>query len=240
MVDSKNLASYLKKYREQAEITQGELAEKLSVSRQSVISLESGKCVPSVMLALKISRFFELPVEYIFRVEEQNLDSIFDQIENKLKGGEEDMPRDLMPWSPWREMMSMRENVDKFFDEPFSSRSVAQGNFQPSVGIRETEKELVVEADLPGVKDEDVDVQIEDDKLIIRGERKHSSEIKKEDYYHMESSYGAFSRTIGLPSYVDPSRAEAEVKDGILEVKLPKVQEKKSKKIQVKKKTVSK
>lgn len=236
MVVNKNLASYLKKYREQAEITQGELADKLGVSRQSVISLESGKCVPSVMLALKISRFFELPVEYIFRVQEQNLDSIFDDIENQTKGGEEDMARDLMPWSPWREMMSMRENIDKFFDEPFSSRSMVQGSFHPSVSIRETDKELVVEADLPGVKDEDVDVQIEDDKLVIRGERKHTSETKKEDYYHMESSYGTFSRTIGLPSYVDASQAEAEVKDGILEIRVPKVESKKSKKVEIKKK----
>jgi len=237
-MENKNLAPYLKKYREKADITQGELADKLGVSRQSVIALESGKCVPSVLLALKISRFFELPVEYIFRVQEQNLDSIFDQIENKLKGGEENMARDLMPWSPWREMMSMRENIDKFFDEPFSSRQLSSGSFHPSVAIRETEKELVVEADLPGVKEEDVDVQIEDDKLIIRGERKHSSETKQEDYYHMESSYGAFSRTIGLPSYVDAGRAEAEVKDGILEVRVPKVESKKSKKIAVKKKSI--
>lgn len=235
MTDS-NLASYLRKYRECANITQGELAEKLGVSRQSVIALESGKCIPSVALALKISRFFELPVEYIFRVEEHNTDSIFDQIRKQMKGGEENMPRDLMPWSPWREMMNMRETIDRFFDEPFSSRLAVQGSFQPSVGIRETDKELVVEVDLPGVKEEDIDVQIEDDKLVIRGERKYSSEVKKEDYYHMESSYGSFSRTIGLPSYVDASRAEAEVKDGILEVKVPKVQEKKSKKIEVKKK----
>jgi len=238
MVINKDLASYLRKYRQKADITQGKLADKLGVSRQSVIALESSKCIPSVLLALKISRFFELPVEYIFRVQGENLDSIFDDIENQTKGGEEDMARDLMPWSPWREMMSMRENIDKFFDEPFSSRHFSTGSFHPSVGIRETEKDLVVEADLPGVKEEDVDVQIEDDKLIIRGERKHSSETKREEYYHMESSYGAFSRTIGLPSYVDAGRAEAEVKDGILEVRIPKVESKKSKKIAVKRKSI--
>jgi len=239
MVVNNNLASYLKKYREKADITQGELSERLGVSRQSVIALESGKCVPSVLLALKISRFFELPVEYIFRFQEENLNSIFSEIENKSKGGEEEMARDLMPWSPWREMMNMRESVDKFFDEPFSSRNLSTAVFHPSVGIREVKGELIVEADLPGVKEEDVDVQIEDDKLVIRGERKHSSETKKEDYYHMESSYGSFSRVIGLPSYVDASRAEAEVKDGILEVRIPKVEEKKSKKIAVKKSSKS-
>lgn len=234
MTNDKTLASYLKKYRQKADITQEELADRLGVSRQSVIALESGKCTPSVLLALKISRFFELPVEYIFRFQEDNFDSIFSEIEDKLKGGEEKMARDLMPWSPWREMMNMRETIDRFFDEPFSSRSLSTAVFQPSISIRETKNDLVVEADLPGVKEDDVDVQVEDDKLIIRGERKHSSETKREDYYHMESSYGSFSRVIGLPSYVDASRAEAEVKDGILEVRIPKVEGKKSRKIAVK------
>lgn len=235
MVENKSLASYLKKYREKANITQEELADRLGVSRQSVIALESGKCIPSVLLALKISRFFELPVEYIFRFQEDNFNSIFSEIENKVKGGEEKMARDLMPWSPWREMMNMRETIDRFFDEPFPSRSLSTAVFQPLVGIRETKNELVIEVDLPGVKEDDVDVQVEDDKLIIRGERKYSSETKREDYYHMESSYGSFSRVIGLPSYVDASRAEAEVKDGILEVRIPKVEEKKSRKIAIKK-----
>ncbi len=239
MIDNKTLASYLKRYREKANLTQGELADKIDVSRQSVISLESGRCIPSLLLAVKIARFFELPVEYIFRFQEDNFHSIFDEIDNNMEGGEKEMARELMPWSPWREMMSMRENIDRFFDEPFTLRSVSTSVFHPSVDIRETKNELVIEANLPGVKEEDVDVQIEDDKLVIRGERKHSSETKKEDYYHMESSYGSFSRVIGLPSYVDASRADAEVKDGILEVRIPKVEEKKSKKIMVKRKQKS-
>ena len=152
MTDNKTLASYLKKYREKADITQEELADRLDVSRQSVIALESGKCIPSVLLALKISRFFELPVEYIFRFQEENLNSIFNEISNRLEGGEEEMPRDLMPWSPWREMMNMRESVDKFFDEPFASRNLSTVAFHPSVDVRETKGELIVEADLPGVR----------------------------------------------------------------------------------------
>ena len=234
-----NLATNLKDYREKASLTQEELADRLDVSRQTVISLESGKCIPSVALAVKIARFFELPVEFIFRFQEDGFKTLFDEISNieedieTKKGGEEGMVRELMPWSPWREMMSLRENMDKFFDEPFTRRGT-DAMYHPAVSIRETKNSLIIEADIPGVKDEDIDVEIEDDKVILRGERKHKEETKREDYYHMESSYGAFSRIITLPAYVDADRAEAQVKDGILEVVIPKVELKKAKKLSIK------
>ena len=230
----KEIASYLRKYRERTNTTQGDLADLLGISRQSVISLESGRCVPSVALAIRVSRLFEMPVEFIFRSEE-NDDSGQSGNNNNSPEGEGNggtMNRDLMPWSPLREIMSMRETMDRFFDEP---NVRAAGVFHPSVSIRETEKSLIVEADLPGVREEDVEVEIENDKLVIRGERKHKVETKREDYYHMESSFGSFSRMVSLPSYVDSSKAEAEFTDGVLEIKFPKVQEKKSKKLAIKK-----
>ena len=227
-MERKEIASYLRRYREQSEVTQGELADMLGISRQSVISLESGKCIPSVALALKVSRLFKMPVEFIFRDEET------DEQNNSPEGEGDSMSRDLMPWSPLREIMSMRETVDRFFDEPtFRSSSL----FHPSVGIRETEKELIIEADIPGVSEDEIDVEIENDKVILKGERKHKSETKKEDYFHLESSYGSFSRMISLPSYVDSSQAEAEFKDGVLEIKIPKVEQMQSKKLKIKKKT---
>ena len=231
-----NLPTYLKTYREKADLTQGELADKIGVSRQSIISLEASRCVPSVELAMRIARFFELPVEFIFRqeVEADECETVVDKIlNNNNEGGGTDMTRNLMPWSPWREMMSLRENIDKFFDEPSLSHRGTPGVFHPAVSIRETQKEMIIEADVPGVRDEDVDVEIEDDKVIIKGERKHQQETKREDYYHMESSYGSFSRVIGLPNYVNADKAVAEVKDGILEVKVPKVEQRQPKKIKV-------
>lgn len=250
MNTDKNLASYLRQYREKADLTQGELAEKLGISRQSVIALESGKCIPSVALAIKIAHFFEMPVEFIFRSFDVGLGSIFGQIDNDLneeieenqenlvednsktikRGG--DMSKGLLPWSPWREMMNMREEIDRFFEEP---QSVRGSSYHPSVSVRETEKELVIEADIPGVKEDDVDIEIEDNKVIIRGERKSRDESKGKDYYHIESSYGSFSRIITLPSYVDPNRADAQIRDGILEIRIPKVEGRKVKKISVKK-----
>ncbi len=250
MNTDKNLASYLRQYREKADLTQGELAEKLGISRQSVIALESSKCIPSVALAIRIAHFFEMPVEFIFRSFDEGFKSVFNQITDGLdeeieenqdeetsenrkiikKGG--DMPKGLLPWSPWREMMNMREEIDRFFEEPQSARD---GAYHPSVSVRETQKELVIEADVPGVKEEDVDIEIEENKVIIRGERKSREESKGKNYYHVESSYGSFSRIIALPPYADANRAEAQIKEGILEIKVPKVEPKKVKKISLKK-----
>ncbi|MFH1855176.1 MAG: Hsp20 family protein [bacterium] len=230
----KEIASYLRKYREKTNTTQGDLADLLGISRQSVISLESGRCIPSVALALRVSRLFEMPVEFIFRSEESDDNEESEKNTNSPDGEGNGgvMNKDLMPWSPLREIMSMRETMDKFFDE---SNVRAAGVFHPSVSIRETEKNLIVEADLPGVLEDDVEVEIENDKLVIKGERKHKVETKREDYYHMESSFGSFSRMVSLPGYVDSSKAEAEFTDGVLEVKVPKIQEKKSKKLTIKK-----
>jgi HSP20 family protein len=238
---NKSLAVYLRQYREKADLTQGELAEKLDISRQSVIALESGKCVPSVALALKIAHFFELPVEFIFRYFDEGLETLFGQLTNEVSeeidenkenlsnhGGS--MPRGLVPWSPWREMMNMREDIDRFFEEPVQAHSAT---FYPSVSVRETGEEFVIEADIPGVKDEDLDVEIEENRIILKGERKFKQESKGEDYYHLESSYGSFSRTISLPSYVDAEGASAEIKEGMLEIRVPKIKQREPKKIPV-------
>jgi len=224
-MEKQEIASSLKRFREHSKITQGDLAELLGISRQSVISLESSKCIPSVALALRIARLFDMPVEFIFAVEQSENDK---EEENKSGGI---MNRELMPWSPLREIMSMRDSLDRFFDEPAHSMVA----FHPTVGIRETAKELIIEVDLPGVKEEDIDVEIESDKVILKGERKLESETKREDYYHLETSYGSFSRMISLPSYVDAQEADAQYIDGVLNIKIPKVEEKKSKKLKVKK-----
>jgi HSP20 family protein len=236
MESKKGLSSYLKRYRDKADITQGELAEKLEVSRQSIIALESGKCIPSVFLALRIGRFFEIPVEFIFREAafdlEDSVKEIVEEDNDDSKGGEQEMQRNLMPWSPWRDMMSMREMVDRFFEEP--TGRISSDVFHPTISIRETSKNLIIEADIPGVKEDDLDIEIENDKVIIKGERKHEQEVKREDYYHMESSFGSFSRMISLPSNVNAEKADAEIKEGVLRISIPKEEQKKPKKISVK------
>jgi HSP20 family protein len=108
--------------------------------------------------------------------------------------------------------------------------------FVPAVNTREGEYAYHVEVDLPGIKKEDIEIDVEDNVLIISGDRKIENEIKEEDYYKLESSYGKFSRSFTLPERVDTENIHAESKDGVLEVIVPKLkeQEKKAKKIEVK------
>jgi len=95
--------------------------------------------------------------------------------------------------------------------------------FSPAINTREGEYAYHVEVDLPGMKKEDITIQIEDNKLIISGERKVKEEIKEEDYYKVESSFGTFSRSFSLPDDADIENIHAESKDGVLEVVVPKL-----------------
>ena len=108
--------------------------------------------------------------------------------------------------------------------------------FVPAVNSREDDDAYYVEVDLPGIKKDDIDINIEDNILTISGERKVKDEVKEDDYYKVESKYGKFSRSFTLPEKVDEDNIKAESKDGVLEVVIPKLkeEEKKPKKIEVK------
>jgi len=97
----------------------------------------------------------------------------------------------------------------------------------------EKEDKFVVKAELPGMKEEDVDVSVSDDTLTIKGERKAESEVKEENYYCCERFYGSFFHSIALPSNVDANKIEATYESGVLEVNLPKAAEVKTKKISI-------
>jgi HSP20 family protein len=96
--------------------------------------------------------------------------------------------------------------------------------FTPSINTREGEFAYHIEVDLPGVSKEDIDVQVEDGSLVISGERKINSEIKEQNYYKVESSFGSFSRSFSLPEEADVENIHAESKDGVLEVIVPKLE----------------
>lgn len=111
-----------------------------------------------------------------------------------------------------------------------------QITWAPAVDVFEKGDKLVVKAEVPGMKEDDIHVSVEGDMLTIRGEKKTESEVKNEDYYRCERSYGSFLRSVALPSTVDASKIEADYEDGVLEVTLPKKPEVKPKKVAVKKK----
>lgn len=119
------------------------------------------------------------------------------------------------------EMDALFDNFFKGFSmEPFEGRHA--GSFSPNIDVTENDKEIKVSAELPGMDDKDIEVNLNKDSLTIRGEKKEEKEDKGKDYYHVERSYGSFSRTIPLPVEVESDKVEAHFKKGVLTVKIPK------------------
>jgi HSP20 family protein len=144
----------------------------------------------------------------------------------------------LIRWDPFDDLVSLQERMNKLFEESMarstsSGQEPMAGAWSPAVDILEEKDEIVLKAELPGVALEDVDLQIKDDVLILRGERRFEQETKKENYHRVERAYGTFARSFQLPSIVDRSNIKAKLKDGVLEVKLPKTQKRESRSIAI-------
>jgi len=217
----RRISRRLKNLREAQNLTQEELAERLGISRQSIISVERGRCLPSLPLALRISEIFQKSLEDLF-LEEQSPE----------KGGVRSMPRQLMPWTPFGD-------IDRIFeDEDWPTpRFRMRALMAPPVNVRQTEKEVVVTADIPGIKEEDLQIEVGENFIDISGERKEETEEKDEGYYRKEVNYGSFQRRIPLPTEVIADKAEATIKEGQLRIVVPKVEPIKPKttKIKIKK-----
>ena len=134
--------------------------------------------------------------------------------------------RQLIPFDPFKELST--NWGDDVLTGSFS------GAFLPAVDIYQEGDNVVVEMEMPGVKTEQVDVSVENDVLTISAKKEEKKEVKKEDYYHKEIRKGSFTRSVILPMKVKGEEATAEVEDGVLKVVLPKADELKPKKIQVK------
>ena len=137
--------------------------------------------------------------------------------------------------SPFEEM---ERRFEEFFKRPFSSvgptwlprlRMPELEELAPSVDILEEGGDVVIKAELPGIKKEDIDVKLTDNTITISGEKKKEEKVEKKDYYRMERSYGSFTRSFGLPSEVQTDKVKAQFKDGILEIRVPKTEEAKQK-----------
>jgi len=135
--------------------------------------------------------------------------------------------------------MSVRDEMNRLFGEVFGRTNGGQegswfsGAWTPPVDIYETDEALILQVELPGLSKDEVSVELKDNTLVLRGERKHSHEVKEENYQRMERTYGAFQRSFVLPATVDQNRVMASFKDGVLELKLPKAEVAKPKRIAI-------
>ncbi len=143
----------------------------------------------------------------------------------------------IIRWDPFRDMITLRERMNRLFEDFFASRGEEQdllaGSWTPSVDIYETEHEVVLTAELPGMDEKDIDIKVEDNTLTISGERRLEKEIKEENYHRIERAYGSFCRSFTLPNYVDQDKISAEYDNGILKITMPKKPELKPRKVKV-------
>jgi len=137
--------------------------------------------------------------------------------------------------SPFRGIDSLQDEMNRLFNDFFSpdERLLGEMEFTPSVDISENKNEIVIEADLPGMEEKDIDVSIAGDLLTIKGERKDEKEEKEEDYYRKERVYGSFSRQITLPKHIKREDVKAKFKNGVLKITLPKSEDYKEKEVKI-------
>ena len=132
---------------------------------------------------------------------------------------------------------ALHRQMNRLFDDFFGDLVLQPGEgrvfqtaFLPRINVKDTGQEIEISAELPGMEQKDVELVLEDSILTLRGEKKMQQEEKKENYYHLESGYGTFQRSVALPAEVDESKAEAHFKNGILTVRVPKTEPERAKK----------
>lgn len=143
----------------------------------------------------------------------------------------------IVRWDPFRELNAVQERMNRLFSDAYRAADddvMRRGVWAPPVDIFDSgNHELVIKAELPDMKKDDIEITVENNTLTLRGEKKMDSAIKDEHCHRIERTYGAFSRTFSLPTTVDTSKVSADYRDGVLTIKLPVREEAKPKQIQV-------
>jgi HSP20 family protein len=146
----------------------------------------------------------------------------------------------IVRWDPMRELDSLQGDMNSLFDRFFEGRTPngMSRRWLPAMDLVETDNHLVLRGDLPGMTEDDVNIEIKDNVLTVSGERKAEHEDKGEGYHRVERSFGSFSRSLTLPQGVDAEKVEANFDKGVLEVRIPKPSEAKPTRVQIGKGTV--
>lgn len=143
----------------------------------------------------------------------------------------------ILRYDPFRDLRSLQDEVNRLFttnlSRAFGDEGIARGAWNPSVDIYENKDQIVLEAELPGMKREDFDLSIENNVITLRGERRFEKKEESDNYHRVERSYGSFTRSFTLPQTVTAEGATAEYRNGVLRVTLPKREEIKARRIEV-------
>src|SRR4051794_19069793 len=143
----------------------------------------------------------------------------------------------LIRWEPAREINSFQQEMNRlfssFFDTPGTTATTGPRRWIPAMDVIETDEHFVLRADLPGMTESDIDLSLEDHVLTVSGERKAEHEARGEGYYRVERASGSFSRSLTLPEGVDGDAIAATFDKGVLEVRIPKPEQRKPRKLQI-------
>ena len=136
-------------------------------------------------------------------------------------------------WEPFRDSAQSQSEMGRLFDGLYEGRGRSAQVWVPALDVWETETDVVYAFDLPGLKEAEISIEVADDTLTVTGERRRATEEQSDRFFRYERRYGSFSRAVGLPAGVDDSKIAAAYKDGVLEVRVPKPEEAKPRRIQL-------
>ena len=141
-------------------------------------------------------------------------------------------------WDPFRDLSILQERMNRAFEDAAGRRwkgeePATTTSWSPAVDIYETDREILVQAELPGIDRKDISLQVENNVLTLKGDRRFEKEANQENYHRIERSYGGFCRTFAIPAIVDESGIRADFKDGILKIALPKKEQMKARQIRI-------
>jgi len=148
----------------------------------------------------------------------------------------------IVRWEPLRELTTLQNEMNRLFSSAFDTPTGGNGNtmrrWMPAMDLVETESHFVLTADLPGLTEEDVNIEVDDRVLTVSGERKAKHESSKDGYHRVERAFGTFSRSLTLPKGVNAEAVEAAFEHGVLEIRIPKPEQPKPRKISIAPKTI--
>ena len=143
----------------------------------------------------------------------------------------------IVRWEPFRELATLQNEMNRLFNTAFETPPGNGGTtprrWMPAMDLVENEDSFLLRADLPGLSEDDIKIEVEDNVLTLSGERKSEHETKQEGYHRVERAFGAFSRALTLPKGVDPESVTAHFDRGVLEVRIPKPEERKPRKVTI-------
>ena len=209
----------IKELRKSKKLTQEDLAKELGVSRQTVFSIETGRSEPSLPLAIKICNLFDAAIDELFS-DFFEYDSISPTIFSPRKEVNI-VDRSMLPLSPISELTGLHREIDRFFEDTLTAPKQNAG--LGALNIKDAGNHFAVQVAVPGFTQDEIEIEVGQDSLTLRGEKKEQEKEDEQGWMRREFSYGKFERSVVFPSELQSEKVEATIKHGTLYITLPKV-----------------